>query len=90
MTLFIIIICVYSKDIGHLLKAPFCVHEATGNVCIPLPPSLLKSFDPSTAPNVSTLRTEYIQGKSDGHVLYIMINPHDYHLSQEKMLAKRR
>lgn len=51
-----------SKDIGHLLKAPFCIHEATERVCIPIPSSLLKSFDPASAPRVTDIRREYLKG----------------------------
>ncbi|KAG0438401.1 DNA primase small subunit [Dictyocoela muelleri] len=35
-----------TKDIKHLLKAPFCVHPATKNICVPIDPkNLFISFN---------------------------------------------
>lgn len=44
-----------SKHRNHLLKAPFCVHPATGRVCIPVDPQNVASFDPGTVPTVGEL-----------------------------------
>lgn len=42
-----------TKGLGHLLKAPFCVHPKTGKVCVPFSVKHADSFDPH---NVPTLR----------------------------------
>lgn len=47
-----------SMQLGHLLKAPFCIHPATGNVCVPLTAESVASFDPTNAPNLSSLIRE--------------------------------
>lgn len=48
-----------SKDIGHLLKAPFCVHPKTGRVCVPFRASEVDSFLPGKhAPVLGELLTE--------------------------------
>ncbi|CDO92543.1 unnamed protein product [Kluyveromyces dobzhanskii CBS 2104] len=43
-----------TKQTIHLLKAPFCVHPATGNVCVPI----TESFSPEMAPKLITLQNE--------------------------------
>ncbi|SCU94734.1 LAME_0F08922g1_1 [Lachancea meyersii CBS 8951] len=43
-----------TKQTIHLLKAPFCIHPATGNVCVPI----TESFTPSHAPKLIQLQRE--------------------------------
>lgn len=47
-----------SKHRNHLLKAPFCVHPATGRVCVPVDPGRADEFDPETVPTVGQLLRE--------------------------------
>lgn len=51
-----------STDIGHLLKAPFCVHPKTGKVCVPFKTENLNTFDPFTAPTLPELVKDYSKG----------------------------
>lgn len=41
-----------STDIHHLLKSPFCVHPATGKICVPFRLDEVDMFDPETVPTV--------------------------------------
>lgn len=43
-----------TKQTIHLLKAPFCIHPATGNVCVPI----TKGFTPDDAPKLLALQVE--------------------------------
>ncbi|KAJ1614830.1 DNA primase small subunit [Cryptosporidium canis] len=52
-----------SKDLGHLLKAPFCIHHSTGRLCIPIDMSRSFSFNPKAVPTLTSIRREY-----DNHV----------------------
>jgi len=47
-----------SKHRNHLLKAPFCVHPATGRVCVPIDPTKVSDFDPEKVPTVGQLLRE--------------------------------
>ena len=47
-----------SKHRNHLLKAPFCVHPATGRICVPVDPREAEAFDPETVPTVGQLLQE--------------------------------
>ncbi|KAF8330760.1 prim-pol domain-containing protein [Cantharellus anzutake] len=47
-----------TKKRNHLLKAPFCVHPATGNICVPVDPQQVHSFDPEKVPKVDKLLRE--------------------------------
>ncbi|KAF7458091.1 DNA primase small subunit [Cryptosporidium felis] len=48
-----------SKDLGHLLKAPFCIHHSTGRLCIPIDTRNLLKFNPKMVPTLTNIRKEY-------------------------------
>ncbi len=51
-----------SKQMNHLLKAPFCIHPKTGRVCVPILDSEQPElFDPNKAP----LLSDVINGDKD-------------------------
>jgi DNA primase small subunit len=41
-----------SKQIHHLLKAPFCVHPKTGRICVPIDMNKCDEFDPVQVPRL--------------------------------------
>ncbi|SCW02398.1 LAFE_0F05556g1_1 [Lachancea fermentati] len=51
-----------TKQTIHLLKAPFCIHPATGNVCVPI----TEGFTPSDAPRLIELQQ---QMESNGNIV---------------------
>ncbi|KAF3579990.1 hypothetical protein DY000_02033894 [Brassica cretica] len=53
-----------SKQMNHLLKAPFCVHPKTGRVCVPIDPNNCDEFDPLAVPTLSQLIEEINSGGS--------------------------
>lgn len=57
-----------SKEINHLLKAPFCVHPKTGRVCVPFRGSEVGEFVPERdAPDLGKLIGEMgKEGLGDG------------------------
>ncbi|GBG90656.1 hypothetical protein CBR_g51004 [Chara braunii] len=54
-----------SKNMNHLLKAPFCVHPKTGRVCVPIDPQTCEDFDPMAVPTVSQLLNELNTASSE-------------------------
>lgn len=48
-----------SKQFNHLLKSPFCIHPATGKVCVPIPYDQIDTFNPDKAPLLSQIIEEY-------------------------------
>lgn len=48
-----------SKDLGHLLKAPFCIHHSTGRLCIPIDINQNVNFNPKTVPTLTQIRNDY-------------------------------
>ncbi|GAB2296312.1 hypothetical protein Dimus_030437 [Dionaea muscipula] len=55
-----------SKQMNHLLKAPFCVHPQTGRVCVPINPQNCEEFDPTNVPTLSQLLEELNRGGVGG------------------------
>lgn len=47
-----------TKGFNHLLKAPFCIHPATGKVCVPFNVGIAAKFDPTTVPTIVQLLHE--------------------------------
>ncbi|XP_067119777.1 DNA primase small subunit [Centruroides vittatus] len=47
-----------TKQVNHLLKAPFCVHPKTGRVCVPIDISKVDEFDPFSVPTITQLCEE--------------------------------
>ncbi|EDR29967.1 DNA primase small subunit, putative [Entamoeba dispar SAW760] len=43
---------------NHLLKAPFCIHPATGNVCVPIPFNKIIDFDVTRVPTLISVQEE--------------------------------
>jgi len=52
-----------TKQMNHLLKAPFCIHPKTGNVCVPIDPADPYAFDPTTVPTLRSLVAAIDEGK---------------------------
>lgn len=44
-----------TKQVNHLLKSPFCIHPATGKICVPID----NGFDPDMAPTLSKIQNEF-------------------------------
>lgn len=51
-----------STGINHLLKAPFCVHPKTGNVCVPFDPLKFNEFKLAEVPTLTKCINELGQG----------------------------
>lgn len=52
-----------SKELNHLLKAPFCVHPSTGRVCVPFRAARVRQFGPKAdAPDIASLLRELEKG----------------------------
>lgn len=47
-----------STGINHLLKAPFCVHPKTGNICVPFDANKVENFKLSEVPTLTTVINE--------------------------------
>ncbi|EDS89060.1 DNA primase small subunit, putative, partial [Entamoeba histolytica HM-1:IMSS] len=43
---------------NHLLKAPFCIHPATGNICVPIPFNKIIDFDVTRVPTLISVQEE--------------------------------
>ncbi|SPP85295.1 DNA primase small subunit [Drosophila guanche] len=47
-----------TRGFNHLLKSPFCIHPATGKVCVPFSVNAVAKFDPTTVPTITQLLHE--------------------------------
>lgn len=54
-----------SKHLNHLLKSPFCVHPATGRICVPVDPKAVDDFDPLDVPTVTELLGQIDEWQGD-------------------------
>jgi DNA primase small subunit len=52
-----------TKQMNHLLKAPFCIHPKTGNVCVTIDPEDPYAFDPTKVPTLRQLVAALDEGK---------------------------
>eukprot|EP00917_Polyrhabdina_sp_WS-2016_P000622 GHVP01001385.1.p1 GENE.GHVP01001385.1~~GHVP01001385.1.p1 ORF type:complete len:127 (+),score=25.20 GHVP01001385.1:290-670(+) len=48
-----------SKETNHLLKSPWCVHKATGQICVPISPEMFDTFDPTLAPKLGEVVKQF-------------------------------
>ncbi|KAJ8904350.1 hypothetical protein NDN08_000871 [Rhodosorus marinus] len=59
-----------SRDLGHLLKGPFCVHPGTGRVCVPFRAEECEQFMPAKyAPHIENLIEDVnnvVKGQKEG------------------------
>lgn len=53
-----------SKQLNHLLKAPFCVHPKTSRVCVPIDPERAEDFNYLDVPTLEQLEMELNQNTS--------------------------
>jgi DNA primase small subunit len=56
-----------SKQFNHLLKSPFCIHPATGKVCVPIPFEDIDTFNPDTVPTLTQLIQEHKSVQNNAH-----------------------
>lgn len=54
-----------SKQMNHLLKAPFVIHPKTGRVCVPIDPDTVETFDPQNVPTIGRLVDELNKNGGD-------------------------
>lgn len=54
-----------TKQMKHLLKAPWTAHPTTGKICIPIAADTCETFDPQAVPTVEMLAAELAQQSDD-------------------------
>lgn len=75
-----------TRQLIHLLKAPFCVHPSTGKICVPIDPSI---FTPEMAPTLLTIQNEFSSASSSPTSLQPFINYFNDKITQFNNTKKR-
>jgi DNA primase small subunit len=72
-----------TKQMNHLLKAPFCVHPGTGKVCVPIDVADADTFDPDRVPTVRSIANALAAGQPsplEPHVRAFKRFIHNHHV----------
>lgn len=85
-----------SKSLNHLLKSPFVVHPSTGNVCVPINPKTIESFDLARVPKLSSIMAQLDAGTTTdmdtavADFRKLFLDPLDASIRAERIAQRQR